>query len=116
MLLRTGQNAEGRKPIMCATGEENPDPQLVRLLLAHGTNANDKDEDGWSCLASACAAGNEEIARILVEAGADLDTRDSYGQTPLHQVRSQSLLYEYLLERVQSFDISCAYTGNRTHI
>jgi ankyrin repeat protein len=105
MLLRTGRanvharNAEGRTPIMCATGQENPDPRLVQLLVTHGANVNDKDEDGWSCLASACAAGNEEIARTLVEAGADLNTRDSYGQTPLDQVHSQSPLYEYLLEK-----------------
>ncbi|KAH3229095.1 hypothetical protein KXV92_007399 [Aspergillus fumigatus] len=86
MLLRTGRvnvharNADRRTAIMFATGEDG-DPQLVRLLLAHGANPDDQEEDGWSCLERAIGAGNEETARILVEAGANVNARDSYGQT-----------------------------------
>jgi ankyrin repeat protein len=74
-------------------------PQLVRLLLSHGANVDDSDEEGWTSLAGACASGDEEICRILLEAGADINSRDNYGHTPLYQVGHVSeSLKEFLLE------------------
>ncbi|KAH1679091.1 hypothetical protein KXX46_008844 [Aspergillus fumigatus] len=92
------RNADRRTAIMFATGEDG-DPQLVRLLLAHGANPDDQEEDGWSCLERAIGAGNEETARILVEAGANVNARDSYGQTALRLVHSRDPFYAYLLEK-----------------
>jgi ankyrin repeat protein len=66
-------------------------PQLVRLLLSHGANVDDSDEEGWTSLAGACASGDET--------GADINSRDNYGHTPLYQVGHVSeSLKAFLLE------------------
>jgi len=44
---------------------------------------NAQDDDGRTPLHFACQEGSAEIVRALIAAGAMVDTRESYGKTPL---------------------------------
>ena len=55
---------------------EAGDLEDVGLFLSAGINPNLKDEQGRLPLAIAAALGRADIARLLVEAGADLDLTD----------------------------------------
>jgi ankyrin repeat protein len=60
----------GLTPLMIATA--GGDMSTVRLLLAHGANVNAPvSESGWSPVLHAIAAGHIDLARYLVESGAD---------------------------------------------
>jgi hypothetical protein len=56
-------------------------PFLVRTLLSHGARIGDTNGDGMSALHMASCA---EVARALLDAGADLRLVDLRGRTPLH--------------------------------
>ena len=59
----------------------------VRELLAKHASPRTRDHAGWTPLHEACEHGYEEIVRLLVEAGADLNDRGGDqcgGMTPLH--------------------------------
>lgn len=45
-------------------------------------NINEQDDDGNSALLIACGQPNEQIVRLLLKFGADVDTRDNDGDTP----------------------------------
>lgn len=55
----------------------------VRRLLASGVPASARDCNDHDALGQATLAGHGEIVRILLSAGADPDTRDASGYTPL---------------------------------
>lgn len=60
---------------------------MVDLLLSYNPDVNVLDEEGMGPLHEAMAKGHIEIARKLVDAGADINARDQYsmlGLTPLH--------------------------------
>ena len=52
----------------------HPDPDVVRLLLSHGSNPMIPDKNGWSCLAHATYCGHQQITDILLQ-----------GYTPMFQ-------------------------------
>lgn len=43
-----------------------------------------KDRDFYTPLHAATASGNVECMHILINAGADIEARNEYGNTPLH--------------------------------
>jgi len=45
-------------------------------------NINEQDDYGNSALLIACGQPNEQIVRLLLKFGADVDTRDNDGDTP----------------------------------
>lgn len=54
-------------------------------MIKNGAKVNSKDNIyGWSPLHKAAEAGNEKIAEILLENGADVDARNHLGNTPLY--------------------------------
>lgn len=43
-----------------------------------------KLQKGWTPLHAACEKGHEEVAKLLIEGGAGLESVDEEGNTPLH--------------------------------
>jgi len=55
---------------------------IVNALLRSGSNPNDPTENGHGILQLSVKAGFEEIAKLLVNFGADVDAKDKSGFTP----------------------------------
>lgn len=78
LLFRLFQN--GTKLIEAAS-----DGSLERVanILSLGANVNVRDKWGWSALSMAAYGGHEKIAKLLLACGAETDTPDVDGDTPL---------------------------------
>jgi hypothetical protein len=86
------------------------DTSTVQRLLAQGADVNERDQAGNSVLSRAAYAGYMEIARLLVDKGANLDSRNSMGETALmFAVSSYSPNRDYmvrlLLDKGANIDI-----------
>jgi len=59
--------------------------EALKQHIAAGTNINEKDPFGGSSpLISAAVFGKTEEAKILIDAGADINFQNNDGSTPLH--------------------------------
>jgi ankyrin repeat domain-containing protein 50 len=56
---------------------------LLRLFEGKAVNTNATDEDGQTPLLWAAQKGHEAAVKLLLERGAELETKDKDGQTPL---------------------------------
>jgi ankyrin repeat protein len=63
------------------------DKVLVALLIAHGARLNDA-KTGETPLHSAIAERHVDVARLLINQGANVNARNQSGRTPLHFVAS----------------------------
>jgi ankyrin repeat protein len=59
---------------------------VTQLLLERGVDVNAEDNGHNSSLHAASYAGNLEIARVLLNHGAQADAKNNRGETPLHEV------------------------------
>ena len=64
------------------------DVQAVRYLIALGADLDGGGREGFSPFVAAAMLSHEEVAELLMEAGADVTTPDKSGVTPLMQVMS----------------------------
>lgn len=77
------------------------DAGIVRLLLAHGANAQHRYGSGYSPLHEAAAGGKLEIIKLLLANGADPNAQTEDGQSPLAmaqakgQAEAEALLHEH---------------------
>jgi hypothetical protein len=73
---------------------------VVKLLLGYKRkpNINARNKDNKTPLHYAAECSNMEIARLLLEYGADPHAKDKYGATPLHYAASASVA-KLLIER-----------------
>jgi ankyrin repeat protein len=63
-------------------GEETV--EVVRLLSRGASTEARSKGTGWTPLVNACAFGHVEAARVLLDAGADVNCAAADGRTPLH--------------------------------
>lgn len=63
---------------------------VVECLLANGAEVNLTDEQNWTPLLRAFQhSGNDEIVRVLISYGADVNVRGLRGESPLHLAVAQ---------------------------
>jgi ankyrin repeat protein len=84
-------SAQNKKPgaeapaVDIHTAVVSDNKEAVKQHIAAGTNINEKDPFGGSSpLISAALFGKTEIAKILIDAGADINFQNNDGSTPLH--------------------------------
>ena len=85
---RADVNAATRKgwtPLMDACSEPGK-AEIVRLLLTHGAKTDRRRFDGRTALHLAVFINDFTVARMLVEAGANVNLPDNRGQTPIYCV------------------------------
>lgn len=58
--------------------------KVLEILVNAGADLNATDNDRWSPMHSAGAAGDENSLRFLISLGTDIDPIDLHGRTPLH--------------------------------
>jgi len=61
----------------------NGDLEDTALTLAEGADVDSINGHGWSCLHLAIANSHEEIARLLIDNGANVEVLDNAGMSPL---------------------------------
>ena len=57
---------------------------VVRSLLDHGSDIEQRDASQWTALSLASRYGKLRVAKLLIERGADVNSRGATGWTPLH--------------------------------
>jgi len=77
--LVDGRDEDGETSLQTAVTED--DPELVKLLIEHGSNVNIPDDEGATPLHR---CGSVEVARLLIARGARVNAADKHGLTPLH--------------------------------
>jgi hypothetical protein len=82
-LLRSGAQvdilADDRKSTALIDSAMERHKDVIKTLIAAGTDVNIKNGDGQTALIIVVGAGDAELVEILVKAGADPDIEDSFG-------------------------------------
>lgn len=90
ILVKAGADVNKRShtggvPLHTATFALKCDDEIVKFLIAEGANVNASAGNGSTVLMNACIIGRRETVKILVQAGADVNTaHPENGQTALH--------------------------------
>jgi len=90
-------NSYGETPLMMAS--INGDLELVKTLVE--SKQADLNKAGWNPLLYACSKGRLDVARFLVQHGADVNSTSPNGSTPLMMaaMSGNEYLVKYLLEQ-----------------
>eukprot|EP00762_Andalucia_godoyi_P007110 ANDGO_01857.mRNA.1 Putative glutaminase 3 len=86
------------------TAAAKDDVSEVRRLLARKVDINMGDYDGRTALHLAASSGHLEIVRILMHAGADPNSRDRWGSTPIDDASRQGFQRCILLMKATKSD------------
>ena len=75
------------------TAAMNGDLAGVQAELDKGVDVDVdvKDEDGNSSLHWGATKGHKEVVELLIDQGADLDSKDESGMTPLHVAKNKAI-------------------------
>ncbi|MBX3161258.1 MAG: ankyrin repeat domain-containing protein [Deltaproteobacteria bacterium] len=78
------RGTDGRTLVLHAVLGDAAEPEVVRWLLARGAEVDVADAaQRWTALHHAARDGKVQIVDILLQAGATVDAKDMFGNTPL---------------------------------
>lgn len=121
VLLEGGANSEskdklGQSPLSCAA--ENGHEAVVKALLDHLVDVESIDYEygGRTPLSWAAANGHEAVVRLLLNKGADLGSKDDFGQSPLQHAAENGYedVVRVLLENDADVEAEEYERGGRT--
>lgn len=79
-----GTDRDGRTVLMHAILATPTEPSVISVLLDAGVDINAKDKgQNWTALAFAARDCSAEICRMLLDAGAEIEAVDIFGNTAL---------------------------------
>lgn len=79
------RNSDGDTPLYLLFRFPNASPELVKLLLDHGANVNEQNQESQGPLFAASLVGNVTATRMLLDYNADInDDENVFGRTALH--------------------------------
>jgi ankyrin repeat protein len=96
---------------------KTPHIEKIKVILESGlvdVNIKSKDEYGWTPLDWACERDNLEIAKLLIDRGADVDAKDMYERTPLHFASNWNRIEIAKLLIEAGADVKVKDNGGRT--
>lgn len=141
LLLDRGANADtkdeyGRTALMRVV--ETGNIEMVKLLLDRGSDARAAETDGWTAmrtatrrrdveivrllvkhgapqtLTTALMLGDEPMIRLLIESGADVNSKDEFGRVPLVEAASGGLLHAVELFMAKGAEVNAKDDDGRT--
>jgi len=86
------QHVSSPQALILIQAVEKKDLALVKDAIASGADLNAKNKMGRSALHLALLDGAHDIARFLIEKGADVDSRDNLGETPIFVTENIEML------------------------
>jgi len=120
-LLDHGVDVNGRKedrnPTPLILAAEIGDAESVRVLLSRGADVKANRRYRHDALGGACDAEHEDIMRLLLDAGAPVDSDNAQGWTPLMVAssRGDTPTVRFLIERGASVTATSGFNnGNET--
>ncbi|KAJ4865496.1 ankyrin repeats (3 copies) domain-containing protein [Trichoderma breve] len=87
--------------------------RIIKFLIRRKVEVNVADSQGRTALHFACVSASLERMKALVEAGANVDTKDKFGRLPIHFAAGTDLTVStdpvtYLLDQYKDMDINVA--------
>ena len=64
---------------------------MADYLIKNGANINEENQNGWSIFHLAIIDRNDEMVKLLLEYGAEVDKKGHSGRTALHLTDTESL-------------------------
>ena len=83
LLEHDAKRLPGEEPLIVDAVEHRAAPAILRLLLDHGEDANQRRSDGTPVLVIAARRSSPAAADVLIHHGADVDAIDANGRTAL---------------------------------
>jgi cytohesin len=87
-LCRFLTSVEGSRTLPIHVAARNGYCEIISLMIATGTDMEEVDASGLTCLMVAAAGGRGEAVDKLLDAGASISAKTSYGLTALHLAAS----------------------------